>query len=557
MFSRLISSRSTRIAAVGAIVATVLAIGAGSPLQAAPQTKTVTGSCAGADDASKGLLAAFGGTLALPFSVTSDVPAQLEPGAPDQPISFTWGVTLAASVTSQVAAIDPNLTVKDMSLDIGISGPTATTEVQGRPAPVDIAITAGQPATVNMGPFAGSLTEIGKGGIIKYTPKKIALTIVLEISGKATNVKVECTAPSTVATTAIKIPGSPDVKQPIEIEGTPNSSVLVDVLGKYVTPGTDDKGVTHPVQPESLKVIDGPGQIVSGQVQVNTGDPGSTSTVTFEVCSGTLPGTNEVQTLQLDPSPDLLKKGVAFTLKYGEEETAPIWMVDPLFRGTYTPTKETWVDNANNYIFTIHKLPDPIEIETALGMLPSIGGGGVKVTAGDKAGAYNIEFVGKNAEKDVESLAVGAYFSVFPQEILASIIDMAKGLLNGGEGGEGGTPTTFPGGVSLDEYIKVLEARAEAQLASFDLAGWWETIQELVPLKLKQALSQIDVNATITWLTSLFSTPPVAATVIAGEAPIGMCSQGVIDVSVAPVVVAAASGAAPAVAGEQQLKLAG
>lgn len=555
MLSRLISARSTRVAAVGAIVATVLAIGAGSPLQAAPQSKTVTASCAGADDASKGLLAAFGGSLSLPFTVTSDVPAQLAPQAPDQPISFTWGVTISASVTSQVAAIDPTLTVKDISLDIGISGPTSTTEVQGRPAPVDIAITAGQPATVNMGPFAGTLKEIGKGGIIKYTPKKVALTISLDMAGKATDVKVECTAPSTVATSLVKIPGSPDIKQPIEIEGTANSSVLVDVLGKYVTPGTNEEGKVLPVDPASLKVVDGPGQIVSGQVQVNTGAPGSVSSVTFEVCSGSLPGTNEVQSLQLDPSADALKKGVALTLKMGEEETAPIWMVDPMWRGTYTPSKDTWLDNANNYIFTVHKLPDPLDIQIALERLPSIGGGGVKVTAGEGPGAYNIEFVGQNGEKDVESLAIGSYFSVFPQEVLASIIDAAKGMMNPG-GGEGGEP----GGPTLEEQIMLLEAKAQVQLASLDLAGWFATMQELVPLKLKQALSEIDVNATITWLTSLFSTPPVAATVTAGEEPIGICSQGVIDVTVATVESTSATspaGAPTAVQGEQQLALAG
>jgi len=554
MLSRLISARSTRVAAVGAIVATVLAISAGSPLQAAPQSKTVTASCAGADDASRGILAAFGGALSLPFSVTSDVPPQLPPQAPDQPISFTWGVTIDAKITTQVAAIDSTLTIKDISLDIGVAGPTSTTEVQGRPAPVDLAIVAGQPATVNMGPFAGTLKEIGKGGIIKYTPKKVALTISLDMAGKATEIKVECKAPSTVAITSIKIPGSPDITQPIDIDGTANSSVLVDVLGKYVTAGKDESGKVLPVDPASLKVVEGPGKIVSGQVQIDTGDPGSVSSVTFEVCSGSLPGTNEVQSIQLDPSADLLKKGVAFTLKYGEEETAPIWMVHPWFRGTYTPTKETWVDNANNYILTVHKLPDPIEIQMALERLPSIGGGGVTVTAGEGEGAYNIEFVGQNAEKDVESLAVGSYFSVFPQEVLASIIDAAKGMMGGGEGGPG-----EPGGPTLEEQILALEAQAQAQLAALDLAGWWATMQELVPLKLKQALSDIDVNATITWLTSLFSTPPLVTTVTAGEEPIGICSQGVIDVTVASVQSTGATTPPPgaSVQGEQALALAG
>ncbi len=540
MLSKLFKARTTRAAVAVALVATVFAYSTAAPSGAAPQSKSITGACSGADDASKGLLAAFGGALSLPFTITSDVPATLDPEAPDQPISFTWSITIAASVTSQIAAIDPTLTVKDLQLDMGVSGPTDTTEVLGRPGPVDVAISAGQPATISQGPFSGTLAGIGKGGIIKYSPKNIALTISLDISGKTTDVKVACSAPGTAAITSIRIPGSPDVVQPIELEGTANSSVSVDVLGKYVTAGTDDKGVQRPVQPETLKVLEGPGQVVNGQVVVNTGDAGSTSTVTFEVCSGTLPGTNEVQTLQLDPTSEVFKKGVAFTLKSGDEETQPIWMVDPLWRTT-VPTKANWMDLANTYIFRVHKLPEPAEIQTALEQLPSIGGGGVKVTAGTGLGAYNIEFTGKNGEKDVDSLVVGSYFSVLPQEVLTGIVDAAKGLLGGG-GGEGeATTTTFPGGLDLNAYITQLEGELFLAQISGNLPEQIRLTQELFPLKLKQALSNIDVNATITWLTSLFSVAPSAETAVAGEEPIGICSQGVIDVAVAGADVAGTS----------------
>ena len=63
MLSRIITARGTRVAVAAALVATVFAFSAGSPTSAAPQTKTLTGSCSGADAASAGLLAAFGGTL--------------------------------------------------------------------------------------------------------------------------------------------------------------------------------------------------------------------------------------------------------------------------------------------------------------------------------------------------------------------------------------------------------------------------------------------------------------------------------------------------------------
>lgn len=561
MLSKLVKARGTRVAVAAALVGTVFAYSASSPISAAPQQKTLNGSCSGADKASSDLLAAFGGSLALPFDVTSDVPAQLEPSAPDQPISFKWSVTISDKVTTAVAAIDPTLTIKNIQLDMGVSGPTATKVVEGRPAPLEVAVVAGKPATFAMGPFAGKLTEIGKGGVIKYSPKNIALSISLDIKGAATDINVTCTAPGAAAITSIKIPGSPDIKQPIELEGTPNSSVSVDVLGKYVTAGTDEKGVVREVKPETLKVVDGPGQVVNGQVVVATGAAGTTSSVTFEVCSGTLPGTNAVQSLAVTlPNPwgppfyelnSQLRKGVAFTLKYGDETTAPINMVDPMSLPVILnpslmniPVND-WLNQANNYILTGFKAPSAADIQIALERLPSIGAGGVKVTAKpatapgkdiEPAANYSIEFVGKNAEKEVKSISLGNYYSVFPQEYLTMIIDAAKGLLGGGGGGGASTTTTtFPGGVTLEQRIKQLEAQQYLAQISNDLPLWLSTTQELLPLKIQQATSSIDVNAAIGALTSIFSPPPAPKVTTAGELPIGMCSQGVIDVSVAAV----------------------
>ncbi len=560
MLSKLVKARGTRVAVAAALVGTVFAYSASSPISAAPQQKTLTGSCTGADKASSDLLAVFGGALALPFDITSDVPAQLDPGAPDQPIAFTWSVSLAASVTSAVAAIDPTLTVKNIQLDMGVTGPTATKVVEGRPAPMEVAITAGKPASFAMGPFSGKLTEIGKGGVIKYSPKNIALSISLDIKGAATDINVTCSAPGTAAVTSIKIPGSPDIKQPIELEGTPNSSVSVDVLGKYVTAGTDEKGVVREVQPDTLKVIDGPGQVVNGQVVVNTGAAGTTSSVTFEVCSGTLPGTNAVQTLALTlPNPwgppfyelnNQLRKGVAFTLKYGDETTAPINMVDPMSLPVVLnpslmniPVND-WLNHANDYILTGFKAPSAADVQIALERLPSIGAGGVKVTSTpatppgpnvEPTANFSIEFVGKNAEKEVRSITLGNYYSVFPQEYLTMIIDAAKGLLGGGGGDGAATTTTFPGGVTLDERIKQLEAQQYLAQISNDLPLWLSTTQELLPLKIEQATSNIDVNAAIGALTGIFSPPPAPKVLVAGELPIGICSQGIIDVTVASV----------------------
>ena len=72
---------------------------------------------------------------------------------------------------------------------------------------------------------------------------------------------------------------------------------------------------------------------------------------------------------------------------------------------------------------------------------------------------------------------------------------------------------------------------------------------------MKKAMADIDVNAAIAMLTGLFSTPPNAVTTTAGEAPIGICSQGIIDVAVpaaAPTAVAGASTPGADVAGANQ-----
>jgi hypothetical protein len=83
--------------------------------------------------------------------------------------------------------------------------------------------------------------------------------------------------------------------------------------------------------------------------------------------------------------------------------------------------------------------------------------------------------------------------------------------------------------------VAALEKQLNTAIANNDYLGWFNTFQVLVPLKLQQGLANIDVNAAIAALTGLFSAPPTLVTTVAGDSPIGICSQGVIDVSVAGV----------------------
>ena len=80
-----------------------------------------------------------------------------------------------------------------------------------------------------------------------------------------------CSTGDLVAATQIKVPGSPDIVQPISLTATPNQVLSVDVLKQYVTAGVDKAGVTKPVVAESLKVVDGPATIKNGQVEITAG----------------------------------------------------------------------------------------------------------------------------------------------------------------------------------------------------------------------------------------------------------------------------------------------
>ena len=536
MVGKLLRGRVSRAMVVAALVGALFAVSSGTPTSAAV-SKTVVGTCTGADAASTALIGALGGSsLQVPFTITSDVPATLEPEQSGSPIGFTWTVALDQGLIDKAVGLGlSTLTVKNAKLNVKVSGPTSTTGVESSPIPdIALSLAAGQPASLTQGPFTSTLKDVGKGGIIKYSAGDISLTIVAALAGTVNNVNVTCSAPGTVATTSIKIPGSPDVVQPIELAGQPNVPTNVDVLGKYVTDGTDEKGVERPVQPETLKVLEGPGTIVNGQVQVAAAAAGTTSSVTFEVCSGTLPGVNEVQRLVIDPSPDALKKGIAFTLGFKETTSNPITLLGIPFVFT-TPAPDQWIYEANNYIFTVHEVPSPEKIDAALEAMPAIGVGGVSVKAvAGKPGQYDIEFTGVNGEKDVPALSAPSYYSVFPQEILAQIVALA-GQLSAPPAGPTTTTTLPPGVTNNREYFDYLvnEGRVALEALNFDLAG--QKLAEAFALIPKIILEGLDVQALIGQITALFTTKPALETTVAGEEPIGICSQGVIDVTVAGV----------------------
>jgi hypothetical protein len=571
MIRNVLTGRPLRSVAAVAVLAGTVGVGAlgGTPSGAAPVTKTLTGSCGGADDASKGLLAAFGGTLTVPFEVTSDVPPTLQPGESGSPISFTWKVSLDTKVVDTAANVDPVLDISNLILDMGVTGSTSTEVVEGRPGPIALTLTPGQPAVIQQGPFSGTLEDV-EGGVIRYIPKPVTFTIGIDVAGERKNVNVSCQASGTAATTTVKIPGSPDIQQPIALDAQPGQTVSVDVLGQFVTPGTvGDR--TIPVDPASLKVLEGPATVQGGSLSITAGAAGSTTSAVFEVCATEPePGSDEVQRLVIDPSNDAMRRTVGFTLKYGDAETDPIWLARKwkefpeeggnlfgnLFNAIYLgeaakfhpelagqpypavyPKPVDWRGESFGFFFTDRFAPSVEQIDGAIESLPGIGAGGVEVRAVDgEPFSFDVVFNGaETAQRDVEQLALGSAYTILPRETLELILEEAQGLLNGG----GGEEPTIPDGLTLEEYANQLRDELNAALAAGDLATAQAKFAELVAILPDLLLSNIDTDAVISFITGLFPSPPSVATTTAGEAPTPRCSQGIVDVNVAAAVAAA------------------
>ena len=97
-------------------------------------------------------------------------------------ISFAFGVGLPDSLIGTAAAAGVHeVAVKQIVTDVTVTGPTTLTEIQGRPADTTLAVAPG--ATSTFGPFTSAITEIGGGGVVKFTTKQVSFQIVVAIPG--------------------------------------------------------------------------------------------------------------------------------------------------------------------------------------------------------------------------------------------------------------------------------------------------------------------------------------------------------------------------------------
>ncbi|MFM7063884.1 MAG: hypothetical protein ACKO04_10405 [Actinomycetes bacterium] len=532
-------------------------LGGSNPVAAAPISKSVSGTCTGADAATLGLLNTLGGaSLAVDFRVDGDVPKSLDPGQKGASASFSWSVTLDQALVNKAAGFGvKDLGITKTKLNIAVSGPTSTKAVSGSPADASLALSPGVPAVLSRGPFSAPLENVGDSGVINYTVGGISFTIGVALAGRAIDLNIVCSAPALIASTPIKVPGAPDIVQPIEVRGAAGVGVPIDIVGVYTKAGRT------PLVPSSLRVVSGPATVQNGRLVVTGGAAGSATSATFEICGQPVQiadqqaGGNEVQRLTLDPNVDTFKKGVGFSLKVGDSETTPIWTAElgllgflgGLQLGTTFPTN--WTDVANNYgTGTQYLAPAAATIQSALEELPGIGKGNVKVTKVQQVNrpTYELAFQGALAEKDVPEVKIGRYLSVFPQENLDALIAVAGSLGSSG-GGEGGATTTtvVPEGLTTEEYLAQLQAEIGELIAAGDFNNAGDKLSLLVRLSLSNALANINVQETIASLNNLFPEKPKVETTTPGTEPVpaqfqDLCAQGSATVVVAAVTPAVA-----------------
>ncbi|MCO5316845.1 MAG: hypothetical protein M9942_00240 [Microthrixaceae bacterium] len=577
------------VLAVVAMLAGLLAVGA-QPSAAATTTKKINATCSGADAATSNTLSALGGSLSTPITVTADAPAFVEPEQTGVPISMSINISLDAGTVNTVAAISPSMKVSNVRAPLAVSGPTSTTSIDATLPDQTIKLTAGQPFNANFSGIKGELNDIGTGGLIKVSTSQLTFTIQLTSGPLTDPLNLKCSTGATVLSIPVKVAGSPDIVQPIEVATQPGEQVSLDVLSEYVTNGMTKDGVEQQVDPSTLKVLEGDAQIVDGQLVATGPAAGETTDVTFEVCAGTIkiadadPGTTEVQEIRLflDPNAQALKREMGSRFAFaGESADKVVWSMDFPFPFTEpNPPKDEevpegkdswWQKNVNNFILNPHTWPTAAEMEAGLESIPTIGAGNVEVTRGDivsnangnvpegvtlKGGMqyrpYVVTFAGELANKAHDQITVAQLYSFLPTEIKAQLLSLADSLGGDDEGdGEGDgepgeEPTPIPDGLTAKQYVDQLSAEAGRLGAAGDIAGWLETIQLMFKVIGENVGDLIDISEVTALLNDVFQPNPEIVTLTQGEDPTpeqfqDLCSQGIVTLTSAEVASATAT----------------
>lgn len=559
---------------------------------AAPFNTTVQISCRGADAATTDLLNTAGAILGgnrvgVQLNISGDVPAN---AGIDEEIdaTFNWTATMSQTLIDQAAGLINQLSVTNISVQQQVRGPATPNDFSAAvPGPIVISPQKGVAASMPIGEVGGTVTTTG-GGIVTYRVGTVSLSAGLAVAGQNMALNLTCAPQGSnlIARTTVRDPDAP-VFSPelIELEAMPGETVTQNLLDDVVQEGKT------PLMPETLEIVEPP---AAGQASITDGvfsftapdTPGNYST-TVQVCGapkaeGGIAGVTQVENLLFGdnwgvggipfiwPAP----RPVAFSLKFGDEETPLIWAAEPnllghaqfgfpatLPLGGKTPTAENWAPADNpglvaDYMWTTdYKRPSAPSIQAALEALPSVGAGNVSVTEirqtvvdadGEpvldpvtneertKFVGYSVTYLNDLEESDLPDLEVGQWYGIPPQEALDQLIGLA-GALGGGDDEEEqeAAPT-------IQEAIDAIEAAVLSGAPITD-AMWDDLGNAFANALIEEILANMD--AILAFINSLFPNMLDTIVVEQGEEavpPQPLCAQGIIDVSVLEVQAAGA-----------------
>ncbi|MCO5311722.1 MAG: hypothetical protein M9952_02145 [Microthrixaceae bacterium] len=473
----------------------------------------------GDSKATLGLLSSIspggGSGLSFPAEITTNAPAKVQPNAGPFNADFNLTMTMPASLMGPARDLLglSAVTVTDATYAIQASGAAST--LISKTVPSEVISLTSNPVVIQQS-MSGTITPTGPGAIIYSVSASTRLTIAINqsVAGVQINaLTVTCTGGNDIGMTAVQIPGSPNVAQPLNVAGYTAAVTGLGLLGSNITP--DNNNAIHP---DTLAVT---AQAPNGGYTAVGGgaafflapqEPGY-YVANYNVCAGSLPvaaipGANATQTLTWPESyadKGLNAHPLSMRLGFKGQTTSPISLAQ--LNGQPSPSNEKMLDFFHRF-FGKFVAPSPTAVQTALEKLSTIGKGNVKVTR-HEGGGYDIEFVGSLADAPQPAIEIAEWNTWLPSDGLASLMALMPGA-SGGEAG-GAAPKT------ADQLNNELMSGA----IKFD--EWLEGQGELLKANIIAGATTPEMIANI---TAMFPKSPEVAVVNAGKTTIPASETG-------------------------------
>ncbi len=504
-----IRQRGTAVAAALAILGAVLVTGAAAPAGSA----VFQGNCRGADAATQTLLGVLGGSLTIPIEVTGTVPSTVAPDDGSFAVDFSWSLEVDgsapefAALWAVVGANSLTAQVTGINLPVLVSGSgTSATDVTGTPADRSITINRGESVSIAEGPFTADIPITGNAGDqIVFTVGNPRLTLGVNVAalGGDIDLALVCDINRKFATTTIAVEGAPTIDS-IDEQVDKGGTLTVDV-NELVTEGDS------PLIPGSLEISEQPAEGTAslsetGMLTYEAPDADTEVSIGLRVCG------EEIELVPANAGTDEVQQLVVEEPYAGNRR--------PLFIGYVVNGSETevvsYAESPLLPVFSDLKPPLAAELQAQLETAPGVAADDVVVTGGpdaaDRVGTqsnpYTITYTGTLATTDVADLVVGEFTGWPPRAWLDAIIEFASGLGGDGDDGEGGETD----GGETDE------GTGDSAIDDF--------------------LADLDINAILESITSLFPDPPTISTLTQGEAPTEaqlsgpLCGAGTVSITV-------------------------